>query len=37
LPQLFEAAGAKLAFDTATLQRVVDRIESTLSELETAG
>jgi oligoendopeptidase F len=33
LPQLFEAAGTKLAFDTATLQRVVNRIEGTLSEL----
>ncbi|MDQ7024155.1 MAG: M3 family oligoendopeptidase [Anaerolineae bacterium] len=34
LPQLFEAAGAKLAFDTETLQKVVDLINRTLAELE---
>lgn len=36
LPQLFEAAGAKLAFDTGTLQKVVDLINRTLAELETS-
>jgi oligoendopeptidase F len=35
LPELFEAAGAKLAFDKDTLNRVVDLINRTLAELET--
>ena len=35
LPQLFEAAGAKLAFDKDTLNRVADLIDRTLTELET--
>lgn len=34
LPQLFEAAGAKLSFDAGTLGRMVDLIEKTINELE---
>jgi len=34
LPQLFEAAGAKLAFDVDTLGRIVELIEKTIGELE---
>jgi oligoendopeptidase F len=34
LPQLFEAAGAKLAFDVDTLGRIVALIEKTIDELE---
>lgn len=34
LPELFEAAGAKLSFDADTLQNAVNLIESTISELE---
>jgi oligoendopeptidase F len=34
LPQLFEAAGAKLSFDAGTLGRMVELIEKTISELE---
>lgn len=34
LPALYEAAGAKLAFDASTLQSAVDLIEDTLLELE---
>jgi len=34
LPQLFEAAGAKLAFDADTLQRAVELIEKTIAEME---
>jgi len=34
LPQLFAAAGAKFAFDTATLGRYVDLMERTIEELE---
>lgn len=36
LPQLFETAGAHFAFDDAMLQRVVDLVEGTIDELETA-
>ncbi|MAT43966.1 MAG: M3 family oligoendopeptidase [Anaerolineaceae bacterium] len=35
LPQLFETAGAKLAFDAGTLQRVVGLMEDVIEELET--
>ncbi len=34
LPQLFEAAGAKLSFDAETLSRMVDLIEKTIDELD---
>jgi len=34
LPQLFEAAGAKLSFDAETLGRMVDLIEKTIDELD---
>lgn len=34
LPQLFEAAGAKLSFDAETLGRMVSLIEKTIHELE---
>jgi oligoendopeptidase F len=34
LPELFAAAGAKLAFDRKTLQSAVDLIESQIAELE---
>jgi oligoendopeptidase F len=34
LPQLFAAAGAKFAFDTATLREAVDLIENTMLKLE---
>ncbi len=34
LPELFEAAGAKLAFDTATMSEAVDLIERTIAALE---
>lgn len=34
LPQLFEAANAKLSFDAGTLGRMVDLIEKTIHELE---
>ena len=37
LPQLFEAAGAKLAFDVDTLGHLVELIEQTISELEAVG
>jgi oligoendopeptidase F len=36
LPQLYATAGAKFAFDTATLQRAVDLIEQVLAELESS-
>ncbi|MEW5942060.1 MAG: M3 family oligoendopeptidase, partial [Chloroflexota bacterium] len=36
LPDLFAAAGAKLAFDRKTLQSAVDLIESQIAELEKA-
>jgi oligoendopeptidase F len=36
LPKLFAAAGAKFAFDNATLSKAVDLIESTIGNLETA-
>lgn len=35
LPELFEASGAKLAFDSSTLQDAVSLIENTLEELAT--
>lgn len=35
LPELFAAAGAKFAFDTATVREAVDLIEATLEQLET--
>jgi oligoendopeptidase F len=35
LPQLFETAGAKLAFDPETLKRVVGLMEEVIEELET--
>ena len=34
LPQLFSAAGAKLAMDSATLREAVDLIEETIAKLE---
>ena len=34
IPQLFAAAGAKFAFDTATLREAVDLIENTMLKLE---
>lgn len=34
LPELFSAAGAKFAFDPATLQTAVDLIEGTITQLE---
>jgi oligoendopeptidase F len=34
LPQLFEAAGAKLAFDTRTLKEAVDLMETVIGEME---
>ncbi len=34
LPELFEAAGAKLAFDADSLQKAVDLIEGTIHQLE---
>jgi oligoendopeptidase F len=37
LPDLFAAAGAKFAFDAATMSELVALIEKTLSELETVG
>jgi oligoendopeptidase F len=37
LPALFEAAGAKLAFDAATLGELVSLIETTITELETVS
>lgn len=33
LPELYAAAGAKFAFDSATMREIVDLIESTLAEL----
>jgi oligoendopeptidase F len=35
LPQLYQAAGARLAFDTKTLSEAVQLIEGTIAELET--
>lgn len=34
LPELFEAAGAKLSFDAETLQKAIDLIESTIHQLD---
>jgi oligoendopeptidase F len=34
LPELYEAAGAKFAFDEATIQAAVDLLEQTIEELE---
>jgi oligoendopeptidase F len=34
LPELYQAAGVKLAFDAETLQSAVDLLESTIDELE---
>jgi oligoendopeptidase F len=34
LPQLFETAGARFAFDEAMLREVVSLIEGTIEELE---
>lgn len=34
LPQLFEAAGAKFAFDTDTLRGLIDTVENTIEELQ---
>jgi oligoendopeptidase F len=34
LPDLYKAAGAKLAFDATTLRKSVDLIEKTIEELE---
>ncbi len=34
LPELFESAGAKLAFDADTLQDAVTLIENTVEELQ---
>jgi oligoendopeptidase F len=34
LPELFAAAGARFAFDTATVQEAVDLIEQTIADLE---
>ena len=35
LPKLFETAGAKFAFDAATIKRSIDLMEKTIQELET--
>ena len=35
LPQLYQAAGVKLAFDAETLGRVVSTMEEKIAELET--
>jgi oligoendopeptidase F len=37
LPQLYEVAGAKFAFDAENLAEVVDLAESTIAELERAS
>ena len=37
LPELFQAAGAKFAFDAETLRGAVDLIEKTIAELEGAA
>lgn len=37
LPDLFSAAGAKFAFDAATLQRGVDLVEQRIAELESSS
>jgi oligoendopeptidase F len=37
LPALFEAAGARLAFDAATLGELVSLIETTIADLETVS
>jgi oligoendopeptidase F len=37
LPALFEAAGARFAFDAATLQQAVDLVEEVITELEPAA
>ena len=37
LPELYAAAGAKLAFDRKTLQSAVDLIETQIAELEKVG
>jgi oligoendopeptidase F len=37
LPQLFDTAGARFAFDAATLQAAVDLIEERITQLETVG
>jgi oligoendopeptidase F len=37
LPKLYEAAGAKLAFDAGTLDRAIRLIESKIQEFETPG
>jgi oligoendopeptidase F len=34
LPQLYEAAGVKFAFDYSTMQRAVDLLEKTIADLE---
>ncbi len=34
LPKLYEAAGVKLAFDAATLKKVVDVMEDKIAEME---
>ncbi|MCA9892651.1 MAG: M3 family oligoendopeptidase, partial [Anaerolineae bacterium] len=34
LPDLFAAAGAKLAFDATTMQQAIDLMESTIAELD---
>lgn len=34
LPELYQAAGGRLAFDSATLQAIVDLMEKTISQLE---
>ena len=34
LPEIYQAAGAKFAFDAGTLQKAVDLIEGTIGELE---
>ncbi|HEY1012700.1 MAG TPA: M3 family oligoendopeptidase [Herpetosiphonaceae bacterium] len=37
LPELFEAAGARLAFDAATLQQIIDLIEEASAEFAAAA
>jgi oligoendopeptidase F len=37
LPKLYEAAGARLAFDTATLKEAVELMEGQIDKLETHG
>ena len=37
LPELYQAAGAKLAFDVDTLERAISLLETKIQEFETIG